>query len=44
MAKFKPPKSKQKKKDWTGIVPCLFLVLMIFGLVMAMFYWGLKSQ
>ena len=45
MSKYKAPKStKAKKKGWAGIIPCLVLVLMIFGLIMTLFYWGLKSQ
>jgi hypothetical protein len=45
MAKTKAPKSRKKgKKGWSGAIPCMILVLMIFGLVMMLFYWGLKSQ
>ena len=44
MAKFKPPKTtKTGAKSWRGVLPCLFLLLMLFGLIMALFYWGLKG-
>lgn len=45
MAKFKAPKPKTSKTaaNLKGVVPCLFLVLMGFGLVMILFYWVLKS-
>lgn len=45
MAKFKAPKAgKSKKQSWAGAVPCLVLVITLFGLIMLLFYWGLKSQ
>ncbi len=45
MAKFKAPKSKKKEaaKSATKALPCLFLILAIFGLIMLLFYAVLKS-
>ncbi len=46
MAKFKAPKPKTSKAaaNLKGVLPCLLLVLMIFGFGMILFYWVLKSS
>jgi hypothetical protein len=46
MAKFRAPKPKTGKTaaNLKGVLPCLFLVLMIFGVIMILFYWVLKSS
>ena len=45
MGKYKAPKPKKSKaaSNVKGALPCAFLLLMIFGLLMALFYAVLKS-
>jgi hypothetical protein len=45
MGKFKAPKPKksEKVKSATKALPCLFLILAIFALLMLLFYAVLKS-
>ena len=44
MAKYKAPKDKKATAASNlKALPCLFLILMIFGLIMLLFYLGLKS-
>ncbi len=46
MAKFKAPKGKKSTaaSDLRGALPCMVLVLAIFGLIMFLFYLAMKSS
>jgi hypothetical protein len=45
MAKFKAPKAKKSEaKSNLRALPCLLLVMMIFGLLMLLLYWAMKSS
>lgn len=48
MAKFKAPKGAKKKsaaiENLKGLLPCGFLILMLFALLMILFYLVLKSS
>ena len=45
MAKFKSPRGKKSNimADAKGAIPCLVVILSIFGLIMVLFYAVLKS-
>jgi hypothetical protein len=48
MAKYKPAGSKKpissKAADIRGALPCLFLVLVVIGVLMLIFYLSLQSS
>ncbi len=45
MAKFKAPKAKKSSvKSNLKALPCLFLILTIFALIMLLLYFGLRSS
>jgi hypothetical protein len=45
MGKFKAPKSKKSAvASNLKALPCLFLILMIFALIMLLLYFGLRSS
>jgi hypothetical protein len=44
MAKYRAPKDKKTRlASNLKALPCLFLILAIFGVIMLLFYLGLKS-
>jgi hypothetical protein len=45
MGKFKAPKGKKTATSSNlKALPCLLLVVMVFGLLMLLFYWAMKSS
>lgn len=45
MAKFKAPKKKESAvKSNLKALPCLVLIVIIFGSLMLLFYWAMKSS